>query len=95
MQNDERDPMEASDLDDLDRAILDYLKENRGTELPWGIATPAVVLAALEERGWDDPPVRETINNHMRMLEVAGHLENIYGKGMYAFVNDPRESDGE
>lgn len=84
--------MDADDLDELDRAILDFLKENRESGVPWGIATPAVVKAALEDR-WDEEtvPTRQTINNRMRLMEAGEHLENRYGKGMYVFRNDPRE----
>lgn len=79
------------DLDDLDEEILDVLLEGRDAGDPWGVATPAVVRAVLEERGYDDVPVRQTINNRMRNLQLAGHLSNRYGKGEYEFVSDPRE----
>lgn len=85
-------PLDAEDLDELDRAILDYLQQGRAEGEPWGIATPAVVLAALEEGDYTDVPVRQTINNRMRRLEIAGHLENRFGKGEYVFVDDPREN---
>ena len=81
--------MDADDLDDLDRAILDYLLEGRDEDGPWGVATPAVVLAALKERDVDVPK-RQTINNRMKRMELAGHLDNRYGKGEYVFVSDPR-----
>ncbi|NUC75035.1 MarR family transcriptional regulator [Haloterrigena sp. SYSU A558-1] len=84
-------PLEADDLDSLDRAILDYLQEGRDEGEPWGIATPAVVRAALEDGDFGDVPVRQTINNRMRKLELAGHLRNRHDKGEYVFVSDPRD----
>lgn len=82
--------MNADDLDDLDRAILDYLQREPSCEKGWGMATPSLVHAVMkDERG--DVPVRQTINNRMKRLELAGHLENPYDKGVYRFVSDPRE----
>lgn len=74
--------MDADDLDELDQAILDYLKEGR--------ASPALVRAALDDRGVD-VPTRQTINNRMKRMELAGHLENPYDQGIYALVDDPRD----
>jgi len=93
MSNTETVPLNPEDLDELDVAILDVLKEGRDDGRPWGIATPAVVLAALEEQGYGDLPVRQTINNRMARLELAGHLDNRFDKGEYVFVDDPRERD--
>lgn len=85
--------LDPSDLDDLDRAILDYLQEGREEGEPWGIATPAVTRAALQDRGWSESelPVRQTFNNRMKDMALAGHLRNLYDKGVYEFVSDPRE----
>ena len=83
--------MNPDDLDELDRAILDVLTEGRSEGEPWGIATPAVVLAALEEQGYESPPVRQTINNRMKNMSLAGHLRNRYQKGEYMLVDDPRD----
>lgn len=84
--------MDADDLDDLDRAILDCLLEGRDEDKPWGVATPTVVRAALDDRGFDVPK-RQTINNRMKRMELAGHLDNRYDKGEYVFVSDPRENE--
>lgn len=90
MSNPDHVPLEPEDLDSLDRAILDFLLEGRDQDRPWGIATPTVVLAALEERGFD-VPTRQTINNRMKDMALAGHLENRYDKGEYVLVDDPRD----
>lgn len=82
--------MDEDDLDKLDRAILDYLQEGSGEGEPWGRASPALVRAALADRGFD-VPTRQTINNRMKRMELAGHLENLHDQGIYAFVDDPRE----
>lgn len=86
--------LSAEDLDELDRAILDYLKEGRDECGPWGMATPIVARTALEHRGVD-VPVRQTVNNRMTRLALAGHLENRFDKGVYVFVSDPREDCDE
>jgi len=85
-------PLDADDLDELDRAILDYLQDGREAGEPWGIATPAVVRAALKDGDWTEQrlPVRQTINNRMKDMALAGHLENRFGKGEYVFLSDPR-----
>lgn len=89
--------MEPEDLDELDEAILDYLKEGRESGEPWGRGTPAVVRARLKKRGWteEDLPLRQTINNRMKNMALAGHLVNIEDKGEYEFDNDPREENDE
>lgn len=84
-------PVDASDLDDLDKAILDYLQEGRDNpDEPWGIATPSLVHDVLKDQGHD--VVRQTINNRMKRLELAGHLENVREKGVYKFESDPRDT---
>lgn len=87
--------LDAEDLDELDRAILDFLKEGRDSGEPWGIGTPTVVRAALKDRGWseDELPVRQTINNRMKDMALADVLENRYEKGEYRFLDDPRDGD--
>ena len=82
--------MDEDDLDALDEAILDYLLEGRNEDGPWGVATPALVRAALRERGVTVPS-RQTVNNRMKRMELAGHLDNPHDKGVYFFVSDPRE----
>lgn len=84
-------PLDEDDLDWLDVAILDFLRRGKYANNPWGIATPAVVRAYLVEELGKDIPTRQTINNRMRKLELAGHLENRYGKGEYVYVDDPRD----
>ena len=93
MRNAESMGMDPDELDDLDRAILDILKEGRGGDDPWGIATPNVVREELLDRGYDGLPVRQTINKRMRNLQHADHLKNLHGQGVYKFLSDPREQD--
>jgi len=95
MRKAEHVPLDADDLDELDRTILDYLQEGRGEGVPWGIGTPAVVRTALSERGFDEDelPVRQTINNRMKDMALAGHLENRFDKGEYVFRSDPRKDN--
>lgn len=82
--------LHPSELDELDRAILDYLQEDRSVDRGWGIASPALVRDELHDRGFEDLPTRQTIQNRMKILASADHLENI-GQGHYRFVSDPRD----
>lgn len=96
MSKQEGVPLEPDDLDALDHAILDYLLEGRPEEKPWGKATPTEVYRALDERGKLDDlgrPVRQTVQNRIQRMALAGHLENKYDSGCYEFINDPREPD--
>lgn len=90
MRNADLETMDEDDLDELDEAILNYLLEGRDEGEPWGVATPAVARAALRDKGVSVPS-RQTINNRMKRMELAGHLENRFGKGEYTFVDDPRD----
>jgi hypothetical protein len=85
--------LSPDDIDALDSAILDYFLEGRPDE-PWGKATPSEVYRALNERGTLDElgnPVRQTVQNRIQRLALAGHLENRFNTGSYAFISDPRE----
>lgn len=86
------------DVDELDAAILEYFLEGRDDGDPWGKATPSEVYRALDERGELDDlgnPVRQTVQNRIQRLSLAGHLRNKYDTGSYEFVSDPRDSDEE
>lgn len=86
--------LSPDDVDALDSAILDYFLEGRDNGEPWGKATPSEVYRALDERGQLDDlgnPVRQTVQNRIQRLALAGHLENKYDTGSYEFVSDPRE----
>lgn len=87
--------LSPNDVDDLDSAILDYFLEGR-PDSPWGRATPTEVYRALDDRGTLSElgdPVRQTVQNRIQRLALAGHLKNKYNSGCYEFVSDPRESD--
>jgi len=89
--------LSPGDVDELDGAILDYFLEGRDDDEPWGKATPSEVYRALDERGWLDElgnPVRQTVQNRIQRLALAGHLENKYDTGSYEFISDPRGGVG-
>lgn len=91
-------PLSPDDVDELDSAILDYFLEGREAGDPWGKATPSEVYRALDERGQLSElgnPVRQTIQNRIQRLALAGHLENKYDTGSYAFLTDPRRANDE
>lgn len=67
--------MDASDMDELHRAILD--------ELQTGRVTPSYVAEQTGES-------RQLMSSRLRDLVMAGHVEKIH-KGLYELVDDPRE----
>jgi hypothetical protein len=90
-------PLSPDAIDELDSAILDYFLEGQPDE-PWGKATPTEVYRALGERGTLSNlgnPVRQTIQNRIQRLALAGHLENKYDSGSYELVSDPRKNTNE
>jgi len=85
--------LSSADIDDLDEAILDYFIEGRPEE-PWGKATPTEVYRALDKRGTlaeVGTPVRQTVQNRIQRLALAGHLKNKFDCGSYELVADPRD----
>jgi hypothetical protein len=91
-------PLTSADIDDLDAEILNYFIEGRPDE-PWGKATPTEVYRALDKRGALKElgnPVRQTVQNRIQRLALAGHLQNKFDTGSYEFIADPRdENDGQ
>lgn len=86
-------PLNSDDLDNLDHAIIDYFLEGRPSD-PWGKATPTEIYRALSDRGELEKlgnPVRQTLQNRIQRLALAGHLDNKYDSGCYEFVSDPRD----
>lgn len=80
-------------IDELYAAILDYFHEGREDCHPWGKATPTEIYRALDDRGTLDDlgnPVRQTVQNRIERLALAGHLENKYDSGSYELISDPR-----
>lgn len=73
--------LEKSDLNDLDRQILDVLKEGR--------ASPMLALRILEDRQNLDV-TRQYVGSRMVRLAEHGHLENLYDTGIYEIRDDPR-----
>lgn len=65
----------ALDLKDIDGRILDELAAGRNV--------PSNLAEELDSS-------RQWIQQRLKMLEAAGHVENI-GRGVYELVDDPRE----
>lgn len=79
--------MEPSNLTQTDKAILDALKEGRGSGGPWGIATKGYLI---DETGFS----RNSIYNRLEILRAHGHVRLIHSPTrLFEFVNDPREED--
>jgi len=91
-------PLSADDIDELDSAILDYFLQGRNDGDPWGKATPTEVFRGLgdqEKLSELGNPVRQTVQNRIQRLALAGHLENKYDTGCYKFRTDPRNNSDE
>lgn len=71
--------MDASDLSNVDEAILDQLQEGRATK-----------GALVDWTGYS----RNSIYNRLEVLEAAGFVECIHeGTRLFKLVDDPREDD--
>jgi DNA-binding IclR family transcriptional regulator len=70
--------MEADELIESDREILDELQKGR--------CTPAVLV------DWTGLS-KQTIHNRLNVLVAAGHVEKVHESGLYELVEDPREND--
>lgn len=71
--------MDADDLNESDRAILEQLREGR--------VTPAALKDWTSLSG-------QTVHNRLGRLVAAGHVEKIHESGLYALADDPIEGEG-
>lgn len=73
--------------------VLDVLTDGRGGREPWGYTTPSRVAERF------DVP-RQRVNEAIDRLEAAGWVEQVTEdgssiRGLYRFVEDPREGRHE
>jgi len=68
-------------LNEVDTALLDYLREGR--------ATPRVLNQWIVDDGLRDELSTGYVNQRLRRLEEHDHLRNL-GGGLYELVDDPR-----
>jgi hypothetical protein len=81
--------MDADDLTKTDRAILDFLKQGRGGDEPWGIATKGRLV---DETGFS----RNSVYNRLEILQANDHVRVLHEPTReFAFVSDPRDKDGD
>lgn len=71
-----------SDLNDVDRVILEILSEGR--------ATPGLTQKILADGG--EEYSRQYINQRLRRLSEHSHVKNLRGSGVYELANDPRNA---
>ncbi len=74
---------EGFEPNERQEAILDVLKDGRESSGPWGYANPKRFEEELGDR-------RQYINRALRGLVDAGWVEKV-NRGLYRFVDDPRE----
>ncbi|WP_129116263.1 hypothetical protein [Halegenticoccus tardaugens] len=77
--------LQEDQLNDLDRAILDYLRANER-------ATPTLLMLELQDNGVETG-VRQYVNSRLSRLAEHGHIRNVRDTGVYEFASDPRQSD--
>ncbi|WP_084383783.1 winged helix-turn-helix domain-containing protein [Halalkalicoccus paucihalophilus] len=70
--------MNAEDLQQSDREILEELRKGR--------CTPAALT------DWTSIS-KQTVHNRLNILVAAGHVEKIHGSGLYQLVDDPEKSN--
>ena len=70
--------MEADELIESDREILDELQRGR--------CTPAVLV------DWTGLS-KQTIHNRLNVLVAAGHVKKVHESGLYELVEDPRDEE--
>lgn len=70
--------MEAEELNDSDRSLIDALAGGR--------ATPAALI------DWTGLS-KQTVHARLNTLVAAGHVEKVHGSGLYELVDDPRQHE--
>ena len=77
----EHESMDAEDLTEVDRAILDELHADRATK-----------GALVDWTGYS----RNSIYNRLEVLEAGDHVECVHeGTRLFELVDDPRENDDD
>ena len=74
--------LDATELNDLDRQLLDLLHEGR--------ATPTLARKLLITKGIQDDISRQYINQRLKRLAEHDHISNLEDTGVYELVSDPR-----
>lgn len=70
------------DLRDIDRILLDYLREGR--------VTPAYARDRILDETDRDSITSTYLGQRLQRLEEHGHVENLYDVGLYELMTDPR-----
>jgi len=70
--------------DEMEENVLEVLKDGRERGDPWGYTTPSVAAGEISTR-------RQYTSQALDNLVTAGWIERI-GRGVYRFVEDPRDS---
>lgn len=76
--------LKKSQLNDMDRAVLDLLDEGR--------VTPSLAQTLLVKREISDTTA-QYINQRLKRLAEHGHVTNIEDSGVYELVADPRKEE--
>ena len=84
MVNESYEPSEGEER------VLEVLKDGCGSGDPWGRVTP---LYVREQTGIE----KGNVEYYLRQLDTAGWINRVSSRGLYEFVEDPREGgdDGD
>jgi hypothetical protein len=77
--------LDLTDLREIDRTLLDYLREGR--------ITPAYARKRLLDETERESITGAYIGQRLQRFEEHGHVENLYDTGLYALVEDIEEND--
>lgn len=84
------DVIDPDDLRAIDEELLDILQDGRGSGEPWGYITPGRAQERLRE-DYDHGVEVQYVQQRLDYLRSHGHVEKA-GRGVYRFVDDPREA---
>jgi hypothetical protein len=73
--------LSTEDLRDVDRSLLEYLREGR--------VTPAYARKRLKSEG--EEYSRGYVQQRLARFEEHGHVENLLDSGLYDLDNDPEK----
>lgn len=73
--------LSASDLREIDKIILNYLREH--------CVTPAYCRDRIIDEGHRDEITATYCGQRLQRLEEHGHVRNLYDTGLYELVNEP------
>ena len=76
--------LDAGDLREVDRVMLDYLQEGR--------VTPVYARERIVDDGVRESITAQYCQQRLRRFEEHDHVRNLFDVGLYELVEDPRDN---